>query len=53
LPRIKSIAEAVAASAALLAAIAGDDLTPFSDAADIAKSVDRHLRSIEATSRED
>jgi hypothetical protein len=42
-----SIADAVAASAAL-AAVAAGDLTP-SEAADIGKLVDSYLRSIEAT----
>jgi hypothetical protein len=45
---IKSIADAVAASAALLAAVAAGDLTP-SEAADIGKLVDSYLRSIEVT----
>jgi hypothetical protein len=45
---IKSIADAVAASAALLVAVAAGDLTP-SEAADIGKLVDSYLRSIDAT----
>jgi len=48
LPQIKAIADAVAASAALLTAVAAGDLTP-SEAADIGKLVDSYLRSIEAT----
>jgi hypothetical protein len=45
---IKSITDAVAASAALVTAVAAGDLTP-SEAADIGKLVDSYLRSIEAT----
>jgi demethoxyubiquinone hydroxylase (CLK1/Coq7/Cat5 family) len=52
LPHIKSVADAVAASAALLTAVAAGDLTP-SEAADIGKSVDNYLRSIEATEFEE
>jgi demethoxyubiquinone hydroxylase (CLK1/Coq7/Cat5 family) len=48
LPQIKSIADAVGAAAALLAAVAAGDLTP-SEAADIGKLVDSYLQSIEAT----
>jgi len=48
LPQIKSIADAVAASAALLTEVAAGDLTP-SEAVEIGKLVDSDLRSIEAT----
>jgi hypothetical protein len=52
LPQIKSLADAVAPSAALLAAVAAGDLTP-AEAADISKLVDSYLRSIEATEFEE
>jgi len=48
LPQVESIADAVAASVALLTAVAAGDLTP-SEAADIGKLVDSYLRSTEAT----
>lgn len=43
----RSLADAVAASAALLVAVAAGDLTP-SEATDIGKLADSYLRSIEA-----
>jgi len=52
LPQIKSIADAVAASAASVAAVSAGDLTP-SKAADIGKLVDSYLRSIQATEFEE
>lgn len=48
LPSIETTADLPKATNALLQAVASGDLTP-SEAADIGKSVDAHVRAIEAT----
>ena len=48
LPAIETTADLPKATQALLAAVASGDLTP-SEAADIGKAVDAHVRAIEAT----
>ena len=47
LPAIKTVADVVKASAALLEAVASGELTP-SEAAEIAKLLDTHTRAVEA-----
>jgi hypothetical protein len=48
LPEIKTSADIVTATSALLAAVAAGDLTP-SEAAELGKLVDAHVRAIEVT----
>ena len=48
MPKIESTGDALAASAAILAACAGGDLTP-SEAAEIMALVSTHIRALEVT----
>ncbi|QRM27350.1 DUF5681 domain-containing protein [Microvirga sp. VF16] len=48
LPKLETPADAVKASAALVAAVASGDLTP-SEAEDLSRLVDRYVRAVEAT----
>jgi hypothetical protein len=48
LPKLETPADAVKASAALVAAVASGDLTP-SEAEDLSRLVDRFVRAVEAT----
>jgi hypothetical protein len=52
LPAIEATADVVKASAALLQAVASGELTP-SEAAELGKLVDAHVRAIEATEIEE
>src|SRR3954451_4585561 len=48
LPRLEKVGDAVAANAALVAAVAGGELSP-SEAAELAKVIEGYTRAIEAT----
>jgi hypothetical protein len=47
MPSIETAADAVKASVAIVASVAGGDLTP-SEAADVAKVIDTHVKTLEA-----
>src|SRR3954468_11991285 len=52
LPALEEVADAVAANAALVAAVAGGELSP-SEAAELAKVIEGYTRAIEATDIQD